>query len=967
MEKYDNILKGVVGIPSMSVTPDNPFPIVGDTVTFSTLSKWLPGHNYTLNAGGSDITEEKQPVWGRSYKTITLEGEGELLQTVSGINASGNAEVRKKLYVSAPATEPYFKITVSKEVIRADGEQAFIHVIPDNGYSAGHRAALRIYRENEEAAPVYIAGDQTLYNGTDIAVFSFSRDTAAGRGVYDVEVEVTDVATGLKFSQRHNKLITVTPALAPRAEAYEYLIPDAKKAPGIEAITIDGGNYPEGSTVILKYDPDFGEEYPMRLRFMNFRATWEKPYIITIDSDTPLVINWYSYYGINLNNCKHVVFDGRGYQNIKRGIRLQPLPEDSTMAVSAGDMSEEMEFFEIEISGAGFAGMSIKTDPTGNNPDAWFPAFHFNRLLVHHMYIHDTQGEGVYMGYFDMSPMTKSNSAGESVTCRAHHMYDCRIYRCEFLRNGYDAIQWNNAENLEICYNMLRYAGIRGEKDQASGMSLGMSGKIYNNVISDYQGPAIQFGTLGEIHIFNNLFINGCPGSAGLLLLATAEVPEQNPNGDKTNMLPTYIYNNIVTSLSGNALGSRNTTQYLNMHFCDNLCLVKQGLFSGQATATIARWDEYARNNTVLNTRVTDYALFDETYKFGDSANGDYRIALDSPLTDKGHGARFSRDYRGYKNWYQGSFPVGPYMGIRRDGSADERFRITSFTLDGGASGTVTGLVNVAFEYYGNMAVTHYMLSRNADFTGAEWQPYTTGGAIQFQLTGGKGDKTVYLKLKNELNEVTDPADASIKWALRTALVGINSTTNPGLDGIFNDGTGIHYFRFTTNPSVAKNFRDTSGVAWGTISVSYSSLTNNSEGLTTGDNSGIYPDIVLQKNEPVMFNSDAGTIGDAKAFTITIAPGTYRIGIFANSNKVLTNEAKLTEAMPYFKYEANGVVTSPAVLKNNFDTIVSMENVIVGEDGILTIREYWDEGVIKQFVKAGVMYGAINLIRIEEI
>ncbi|MCS2341153.1 hypothetical protein NXV89_15680 [Bacteroides uniformis] len=35
------------------------------------------------------------------------------------------------------------------------------------------------------------------------------------RGIYDVEVDVTDVLTGVTFTKRINKLITVTPALAP--------------------------------------------------------------------------------------------------------------------------------------------------------------------------------------------------------------------------------------------------------------------------------------------------------------------------------------------------------------------------------------------------------------------------------------------------------------------------------------------------------------------------------------------------------------------------------------------------------------------------------------------------------------------------------------------------------------------------------------------------------------------------------
>jgi hypothetical protein len=35
---------------------------------------------------------------------------------------------------------------------------------------------------------------------------------------------------------------------------------------------------------VLKYDPKFGEKYPTRIAFYDFKGTAEQPYIITIDS-----------------------------------------------------------------------------------------------------------------------------------------------------------------------------------------------------------------------------------------------------------------------------------------------------------------------------------------------------------------------------------------------------------------------------------------------------------------------------------------------------------------------------------------------------------------------------------------------------------------------------------------------------------------------------------------------------------
>ncbi len=46
---------------------------------------------------------------------------------------------------------------------------------------------------------------------------------------------------------------------------------------------------------------------------------------------------------------------------------------------------------------------------------------------------------------------------------------------------------------------------------------------------------------------------------------------------------------------------------------------------------------------------------------------------------------------------------------------------------------------------------THYMVSEASDFSGANWQLYTT--APKFTLSSGFGTKTVYFKVKNAFDE----------------------------------------------------------------------------------------------------------------------------------------------------------------------------------------------------------------------
>ena len=47
--KYHEILKALIGIPSLSARLDNPFPLVGDKVTISSTSEWVRQHEYLLD------------------------------------------------------------------------------------------------------------------------------------------------------------------------------------------------------------------------------------------------------------------------------------------------------------------------------------------------------------------------------------------------------------------------------------------------------------------------------------------------------------------------------------------------------------------------------------------------------------------------------------------------------------------------------------------------------------------------------------------------------------------------------------------------------------------------------------------------------------------------------------------------------------------------------------------------------
>ena len=347
--KYHEILKALIGIPSLSARLDNPFPLVGDKVTISSTSEWVRQHEYLLDGGAGPERSVLDCVLGKSSETVDMSAAGEFIQSVSVSNDSGNASVRKIAYPMLPATEPYFMVTAT-EIVRV-GERGYLSIYAENGYATSRNNTIvaRIYKENEPE-PVKTVGFDTSRPGPTVwAASPYTFDAVSDRGIYDVEVDVTDVLTGVTFTKRINKLITVTPALAPRDEAVEYLVPDAKIVGGAESWIIDGKDYPAGCTVILKYDPQFGERYPMRLRLDNFKGTRENPIIFTIDTEEPFEFNWFYWFGILFNDCAHIVFDGRGYHNLDKGFRMIAMPEFANIAIPVTNYSNELEFLGLEI------------------------------------------------------------------------------------------------------------------------------------------------------------------------------------------------------------------------------------------------------------------------------------------------------------------------------------------------------------------------------------------------------------------------------------------------------------------------------------------------------------------------------------------------------------------------------------------------------------------------------------------
>ncbi len=103
------------------------------------------------------------------------------------------------------------------------------------------------------------------------------------------------------------------------------------------------------------------------------------------------------------------MLSGKGDATYTYGIKLINSNASNGMGVTVGDLSSDCELEHIEVAKAGFAGMMVKTDP-GCDPATWRDNFAMYKVKIHDNYIHDTGGEGLYIG-------NSFYGSGMTVTC----------------------------------------------------------------------------------------------------------------------------------------------------------------------------------------------------------------------------------------------------------------------------------------------------------------------------------------------------------------------------------------------------------------------------------------------------------------------------------------------------------------------------------------------------------------------
>lgn len=266
-----------------------------------------------------------------------------------------------------------------------------------------------------------------------------------------------------------------------------------------------------------------------RLLFKYIEGTKDKPVIIRNCGGTAKVYSADAF-GIKFEHSKHFKIVGDGGPG-KYGIKIST---EKGFFLTMEKLTTDFEIARLEIAGpqekgmgpkAGFAGIGVKTSPYQNCElftDPTRNAWVMTNVSIHDNYIHDTGGEGLYIGHGFYKGRKEKQCAEVTYS---HSIKGLRIYNNLIENVGYDGMQIKNADqDVEVYNNVVRSYGTLNHGAHNEGLFIGegTTGRFYNNLIDTGTGNGCQIQGIGNLDIHDNVFINS--GENGIYAAHGAQV-----------------------------------------------------------------------------------------------------------------------------------------------------------------------------------------------------------------------------------------------------------------------------------------------------------------------------------------------------------------------------------------------------------------------------------------------------------
>lgn len=290
------------------------------------------------------------------------------------------------------------------------------------------------------------------------------------------------------------------------------------------------------------------------------------------------------------------------------------------MGVMLETLTTEVEVDRIEVFNTGFAGIMAKTEPTCND-ETIRGNFIMRNVSLHHNYVHDTGGEGFYIGH---SFYTK----GITLSCGVrlpHEIHGVKIYNNIVVNSGWEAIQVGSAPKGAMVFNnRVENYGMANVTYQNNGVQFGEGapGTFFSNYINGGKGVGLVVVGNGDNFIHDNVFVN--TGTMGIF------VDEREDRGAGFR-----IINNTI--INPGTDGIRLYSEYVPNVVMNNL-VVNPGYFSYYVyPRSSADSYLYLLNKQVPVTKANNIFTNDlSSLRFVSAAGNNYRLSTGSVAIDAG-------------------------------------------------------------------------------------------------------------------------------------------------------------------------------------------------------------------------------------------------------------------------------------------------------------------------------------------
>ena len=217
-------------------------------------------------------------------------------------------------------------------------------------------------------------------------------------------------------------------------------------------------------------------------------------------------------YGLTVDESRYVRVTGSGDDEFMYGFKVRASrtgPDYSAFGVAVGGLSSDIEIDHMEIYEAGFAGVVMKTESRCDG-SANLGNFVMYNSKLHHNYIHDVHGEGIYFGSTGYGGRV-FQCDGQDTTLYPHEHHGAWIHDNIIENTGWDGAQIGvTPVDCAFYNNTIKNVGTAGELYQQQGLQIGGASacKIYNNVLMDGPTNGLFIFGAGDTQLYNNLIVN---------------------------------------------------------------------------------------------------------------------------------------------------------------------------------------------------------------------------------------------------------------------------------------------------------------------------------------------------------------------------------------------------------------------------------------------------------------------------